>query len=385
MKQTELASGVAVVDGDSDSDNPNTAVVLGLPDETIADVEVPGTDKTVADYNPDYDADEPAVTVAFEDELDTWTGWQEADSETLHSGAVARDIRTYSYPAARLKRPDTTTVTANDSERAEATTTATHSEARNGSPNQQSNGANTDTGDEAEAQTAAKPGTETDRATLPGTVTVWFDGACEPGNPGGHGTYGIVIEDDDGTTLATDRGYIGKGDGVTNNVAEYTGLIEALEYVHDRNPDAHVTVHGDSQLAIRQMTGQYRVRSERLRPLWQKAQTLARDLAVSFEWVPREQNEHADSLSRREYHERAYADEIADRKQRAKDELVEGKVDITPLPDRGPDIYEVKGKYVVNLENRTCTGPDFEHRGLPCKHIFEVELSQTDTEHDSQP
>jgi ribonuclease HI len=380
---TELIPGNTVIDGDSDSDDPNTAIVLELPGKTITEVEIPGTDKTVADYNPDYDADEPAVTVAFEDELDSWTGWQEADSEILHTGAVARDIRTYSYPAARLTRPDTTT----DPEHAEATVTATHSEARNGSAEQQSGDANTDTGrvDKAEAQTAAPPETEDDRTTLPGTVTVWFDGACEPRNPGGHGTYGIVIEDDDGTMLATDGGYIGHGDGVTNNVAEYTGLIEALEYVHDRNPDAHVTVHGDSQLAIRQMTGQYQVRSERLRPLWQKAQTLARDLDISFEWVPGEQNEHADSLSRREYHERVHAEEIADRKQRAQDELSEGDVNITPLPDRGPDVFEVKGQYVVDLETRTCTGPDFENRGLPCKHIFEVELSQTTGENDLHP
>lgn len=373
---TELTPGSAVVDGDSNSDDPNTAIVLELPDKTIADVEVPGADKTVADYNPDYDADEPAVTVAFEDELDTWTGWQEADSETLHSGTVARDIRTYSYPAARLKRTDPPA----DPEHVEATTTTPHSESKTKSSKQQSNGANAGAADDLDGPIAASPETRDDRSTLPGTATVWFDGACEPRNPGGHGTYGIVIEDDEGTTLATDRGYIGEGNGVTNNVAEYTGLIEALEYVHDRNTDAHVTVHGDSQLAIRQMTGQYRVRSDRLRPLWQKAQTLARDLDVSFEWVPREQNEHADSLSRREYHERVHADEIADRKQRAKDELVEGTVDITPLPDRGPEIYEVKGKYVVDLENRTCTGPDFEHRGLPCKHIFEVELSLDSTD-----
>lgn len=377
---SELTAGIAVLDGDSDSDDPNTAIVLELPNKTITDVEVPGTDKTVADYNPDYDADEPAVIVAFEDELNTWTGWQEAGSKTLHSGAVARDIRTYTYPAGRLKRADTTA----DAEHAESTATAARSETRNTSAEQQSSGDITDTAGEAKAQTAATPATEDDRTTLPETVTVWFDGACEPRNPGGHGTYGIVIEDDDGTTLATDRGYIGEGDGVTNNVAEYTGLIEALEYVSDRNPDAHVTVHGDSQLAIRQMTGRYRVRSDRLRPLWQKAQTLARDLNVSFEWIPREQNEHADSLSRREYHEQAHAEEIADRKQRAKDELAEGEVDITPLPNRGPDVFEVKGQYRVDLENRTCTGPDFEHRGLPCKHIFEVELSQTPGENDPQ-
>lgn len=369
----ELTAGIAVLDDDSDSDDPNTAIVLELPNKTIADVEVPGTDKTVADYNPDYDADEPAVTVAFEDELNTWADWQEADSETLHTGAVTRDIRTYTYPAGRLKRPDTTA----DAEHAEPTATAARPETRNSSAEQQPSEDTTDTAGEAKAQTAAAPETEDDRTTLPETVTVWFDGACEPRNPGGHGTYGIVIEDDDGTTLATNRGYIGEGDGVTNNVAEYTGLIEALEYVHSRKPDAHVTVHGDSQLAIRQMTGRYRVRSDRLRPLWQKAQTLARDLDISFEWVPREQNEHADSLSRREYYERVHAEEIADRKQRAQDELAEGDVDITPLPDRGPDVFEVKGQYIVDLENRTCTGPDFENRGLPCKHIFEVELSQT--------
>lgn len=194
------------------------------------------------------------------------------------------------------------------------------------------------------------------------TARIWFDGACEPYNPGGHGTWGIVIKHDD--SEATDSGYIGEGDGVTNNVAEYTALIEALEYAADELDADTIHVHGDSQLVIRQMTGQYNVNSQRLMPLWREAKSLSRTLDdVHFQWVPREQNEHADKLSKREYESRAYAD----RRERAESEdmRIERQTD---------DTFEVKGKYSVDLTDGTCTCPDHQQRGAKCKHLFAVEL-----------
>lgn len=194
---------------------------------------------------------------------------------------------------------------------------------------------------------------------------IWFDGACEPYNPGGHGTWGFVVKRDD-ATIARERGYIGEGDGVTNNVAEYTALVNALEHARAELDADTIHVHGDSQLVIRQMTGRYDVNSRRLRPLWQDAQRLAREFeTVHYEWVPREQNEEADALSKREYKERAYAD----RRERAERE------DMT-VDHLGGDAYLVKGEYEVDLADETCTCPDHRQRGAHCKHLFGVELAE---------
>jgi ribonuclease HI len=194
---------------------------------------------------------------------------------------------------------------------------------------------------------------------------IWFDGACEPRNPGGHGTWGFVVETSDITV--EQRGYIGEGDGVTNNVAEYTALIEALKYTRDRVHATTVHVHGDSQLAIRQMTGEYNVNSARLRPLWQAARRVAEEFdSVRYQWVPREQNERADRLSKREYEERAYPD----RKARAKEEQMR-------IAANDDGSFTVKEKYTVDPEAPSCTCPDNQQRKAICKHIFAVRLAET--------
>ena len=134
-------------------------------------------------------------------------------------------------------------------------------------------------------------------------IEVWFDGACEPVNPGGHGTYGYVVKKN-GKTIKEQSGYIGKGEGITNNVAEYTALIESLKFVKEHSPSSKVVVHGDSQLAIKQMNGEYAVRSPNIRPLWQRAKNLCTGVDAEFVWVPREQNEEADALSMKAYEEK---------------------------------------------------------------------------------
>jgi ribonuclease HI len=199
------------------------------------------------------------------------------------------------------------------------------------------------------------------------TVKIWFDGACEPRNPGGHGTWGFVIQTDEETI--TQRGYIGEGEGVTNNVAEYTALIESLKFAREELNADTVHVHGDSQLAIRQMTGQYNVNSSRIRPLWREAQGVARDFdTIQYQWVPREQNEEADELSKREYEERAYAG----RRERANDE----EMDVEP---NGDGTFTVKGKYTVDSEEPSCSCPDHQQRNAVCKHIFAVRLKTETT------
>lgn len=198
------------------------------------------------------------------------------------------------------------------------------------------------------------------------TARIWFDGACEPYNPGGHGTWGFVVEDDDGV-VARERGYIGEGDGVTNNVAEYTALVEALEFARDELDVDALHVHGDSQLVVRQLTGQYDVNSRRLRPLWRDARRLCDDFDdVHFQWVPREANEKADVLAEREYEERAYADRL----DRAKSEDMS-------VTSREDGTYLVKDDYVVDPDDWTCTCPDHRRRNAKCKHRFAVELHRS--------
>jgi ribonuclease HI len=118
------------------------------------------------------------------------------------------------------------------------------------------------------------------------------DGASR-GNPG-HAAAGVVIERPDGTVRATGKLYLGV---MTNNQAEYRALILGLKSV-TRYAPAHVRVHMDSELVVRQMTGQYRVRDESLRPLYDEAHRLAAALpAVSFIHVPRGKNALADKLA----------------------------------------------------------------------------------------
>jgi len=134
-------------------------------------------------------------------------------------------------------------------------------------------------------------------------TVIYCDGLCEPKNPGGIATYGWVIHYR-GKLARTGNGFVCKGDGATNNVAEYSGLIAALQYLVDKNYHAPITVLSDSQLMIRQLNGEYRVNSPRLLPLYQKAKELVSGFEdVRFEWIPREQNTEADRQSWKAYNE----------------------------------------------------------------------------------
>ena len=123
-------------------------------------------------------------------------------------------------------------------------------------------------------------------------ITAYFDGGAR-GNPGPAG-YGVRIERADGTLIEELQGSIGVA---TNNVAEYRGLLAALEWAHAHG---HRIVHvrSDSLLLVQQMLGNYRVKHPGLQPLHAKASLLAHQIGrVSFEHVRREQNAHADRLA----------------------------------------------------------------------------------------
>ena len=112
------------------------------------------------------------------------------------------------------------------------------------------------------------------------------------GNPG-PAAYGYVLEAEDGTVLDARGEAIGVA---TNNVAEYRALLAGLEKAAELGVD-ELEVVSDSELLVKQMTGEYRVKNEALRELSQEAARRARKLGrVTYRAVRREHNELADRL-----------------------------------------------------------------------------------------
>jgi ribonuclease HI len=113
------------------------------------------------------------------------------------------------------------------------------------------------------------------------------------GNPG-PAAYGVLIRDPKGETVARLRKFIGR---MTNNVAEYYGLIAALDYVEAQGIRA-LRIESDSELLVKQMKGLYKVRSPELAPLYERARKMAAALdSFRIDHVYREQNREADALA----------------------------------------------------------------------------------------
>ncbi len=125
-------------------------------------------------------------------------------------------------------------------------------------------------------------------------LTIEADGGSR-GNPGPAG-YGAVVRDAaTGEVLAEVFDSLGT---TTNNVAEYNGLIAGLKTAADLAPGADVDVRMDSKLVVEQMSGRWQIKHPALRPLAAEAQAAARRMGrISYQWVPRAQNAHADRLA----------------------------------------------------------------------------------------
>ena len=141
-----------------------------------------------------------------------------------------------------------------------------------------------------------------------GTLTVHFDGACEPKNPGGVASCGWLAKESDGTIVGSGAEVVAEGPGATNNVAEYCALGKALRWIVDNRDDEiqAVFLFGDSKLVVEQVNGNWKCKKEHLRKLRDRCLELIDDLdaggcAVNLNWVPREKNEEADALSRQAY------------------------------------------------------------------------------------
>jgi probable phosphoglycerate mutase len=114
------------------------------------------------------------------------------------------------------------------------------------------------------------------------------------GNPGPAGYGSVVIDAATGETLAERAEYIGVA---TNNVAEYRGLVAGLEAARELDAAARVRVRMDSKLVVEQMSGRWKIKHPDMKPLAARAARILPASQVTYEWMPRERNKHADRLA----------------------------------------------------------------------------------------
>jgi ribonuclease HI len=138
----------------------------------------------------------------------------------------------------------------------------------------------------AEAAPEVKP------AAAAAAYRINIDGGSR-GNPG-PAAYGVLIRDANGGVVAKLKKYIGR---FTNNVAEYYGLIAAMDYAQSHGVRA-IRIESDSELLVKQMRGQYKVKSADLQPLYERAQKMSKAFdSFRIDHVYRELNREADALA----------------------------------------------------------------------------------------
>jgi len=125
------------------------------------------------------------------------------------------------------------------------------------------------------------------------TVIAYTDGAAR-GNPGESGI-GVILKDEQGATLAKLYGYIGEK---TNNVAEYEALLACLKSAA-KTQCSRLIVHSDSELMVRQLLGEYKVKDPNLKSMFLKVHRLLEEAGFEFEirHVTRDLNKEADRLA----------------------------------------------------------------------------------------
>lgn len=130
----------------------------------------------------------------------------------------------------------------------------------------------------------------------------WFDGGCEPRNPGGLGTWGFILEHADERPVVQDKGDIGRGPHVSNNVAEYVAIHKLLLAIGKFcDSSTRILVQGDSNMVIQQMSGNWQVKRGLYVPYYIHARDYLEELQANYQielkWIPREQNTRADELA----------------------------------------------------------------------------------------
>jgi len=142
-------------------------------------------------------------------------------------------------------------------------------------------------------------------------IEIYFDGACEPVNPGGTASYGYLIKNN-GRIIKKESKIIGEGTGMTNNLAEYHGLLAALKYLSANKFAKSVNsliIFTDSKLVFNMVAKNWGWNKNKtvwhphknhphLKKLLFDALKLLENFQYSIRWVPREQNQDADELSK---------------------------------------------------------------------------------------
>lgn len=138
---------------------------------------------------------------------------------------------------------------------------------------------------------------------------LYFDGLCEPTNPGGFGCYGFAILVG-GETVKTGNGCVGLRPTMTNNIAEYAALIYGIEAARDFGV-RRIGIFGDSKLVVEQVSGNWRINAAHLKIAVEKALTVLDGFETwSITWIARELNREADALSRDAYRARTGSEVI---------------------------------------------------------------------------
>ena len=130
-------------------------------------------------------------------------------------------------------------------------------------------------------------------------IIIYCDGCCETRNPGGYACWGWIAYEN-GKTVNNNNGCIGRGEGMTNNVAEYEAVLQALRWAKE-NHLMSCRFRTDSQLVVNQVRGNWQINALHLIPKIEEARKLLKATGSIIEWVPKEQNESADKLSRIAY------------------------------------------------------------------------------------
>ncbi|PJM97190.1 bifunctional RNase H/acid phosphatase [Streptomyces sp. CB01373] len=153
------------------------------------------------------------------------------------------------------------------------------------------------------------------------------------GNPGPAGYGAAVLDAATGETLAEHAEYLGVA---TNNVAEYRGLLAGLRAAHALDPAAAVHVRMDSKLVIEQMSGRWKIKHPDLKPLAAAAGRVFPADRVTYEWIPRERNKHADRLA----NEAMDAGARGEQWSAASAPDTRARPNAAPAPEPGPATHE---------------------------------------------
>lgn len=189
---------------------------------------------------------------------------------------------------------------------------------------------------------------------------LFFDGAASP-NPGRMGA-GASLVDVNGIEIDCIAKNCGTG---TNNQAEYLSLVEGIKLVK-RNDVSSVLIAGDSQLVINQMTGVWNCNDEKLKTIKTKATHLLAGCDVEYRWIPRNQNERADELSKQGL-EKSVSDEPIqlNKKNKPKERLT--PIQVFYHTGIGFSVIDGEKLYAVNLNPKvhcSCSSGNSQ-----CRHI----------------